>query len=308
MLAGGNAVAGVTLGTMQGTRAVCSWNTVCRLGRGLLSSLSSLISPAGLLWRNSLNHLRTPERRAQGLVIVLPGIEGESCLNQDIAWGLADAEIPYAIEIWDWTSGSLFCFLDHLSGWKRNARAGKRIADRIVAYQRKYPGRPVHLIGHSGGGAIALLALNQLPESSRVTSTILLAAAVSPEFDLTRALERCSEGIWNFSTPLDLLYLGAGTRIWGTVDRVYCTAAGASGFRIPEEATPAQRRLYQQRLRECPYDFRMAASFNFGGHFGCVNRVFIAEWIAPLLHSSSSSPDLPFRGISARPEEEAPCR
>jgi pimeloyl-ACP methyl ester carboxylesterase len=255
-----------------------------RWARGCLSLLSSLASPCGTFFSSRLRELAAPARRERGLVLILPGIEGESLLNQDVAWGLADAGNPYAIEIHDWTTRNSLAFVAHLRSWPRNQRQAALLAARIQAYQAEYPGRPVHLVGHSGGGALAVLALSALPGTQRIRSALLLAPAISHRFNLTAALRRTEWGIWNFSTPFDPLYLRAATCVMGTLDRRFGVAAGACGFGWPADLSPAERRLYQARLHERPYHLRMAASFNLGGHFGCTNRVFAAEWLAPLLH------------------------
>src|SRR5512136_1132843 len=42
------------------------------------------------------------ERMTKGLVIILPGIEGESAANRDIRKGLDEAGVPYALAIHRW--------------------------------------------------------------------------------------------------------------------------------------------------------------------------------------------------------------
>ncbi len=61
------------------------------------------------------------------------------------------------------------------------------------------------------------------------------------------------------------------------------TSSGMIGFRRSSGMTDADQRAYQQKLHQQPYLIEMARSFNLGGHFGCVNRVFVERWIAPLL-------------------------
>lgn len=39
----------------------------------------------------------------------------------------------------------------------------------------------------------------------------------------------------------------------------------------------------EAELHERPCRMRMALRFNFGGQFGCTNRLFVAEGIAPIL-------------------------
>ena len=123
-----------------------------------------------------------------GYAIVLPGVEGRSFANSNLAQGIKNAGYPGAIEIDNWTTGSFFLFPIHLRNLERNRREAWRIAQKIITYQDRYPGRPVHLIGHSGGGGVALLVLEALPPERRVTSAFLLQAAVSPRYDLSRSL------------------------------------------------------------------------------------------------------------------------
>jgi pimeloyl-ACP methyl ester carboxylesterase len=225
----------------------------------------------------------TPERLDRGLTIILPGIEGESFFNRSVARGLVDAGHESAIVIHDWTTGNVTLFPYHLMALQRNHRQARQIADRIVAYQDQHPDRPVRLIGHSGGGAMVVLALEVLPSDRQVTQSILLGAALSPDHDLSTALARTERGLWSVSSKGDVLYLMAGTMALGTIDRMHSASAGAVGFRVPETITPTQRRLYDEKLHQQPYDWQFAKSLNFGGHFGSVNRRFVSDWIAPLL-------------------------
>ena len=151
-----------------------------RFFRGCLSIVGVLIHPLGRFTGRFLDDLQTPARRERGLVLVLPGIEGESCINHSIARGLADGGVTSAIEVFDWTTGVILLFLYHLRGWRRNVAQAKRIARRIAEYRKAYPGRPVHVVGHSGGGAMTVLVLERLPADTTVTSAVLLQAAVSP--------------------------------------------------------------------------------------------------------------------------------
>jgi pimeloyl-ACP methyl ester carboxylesterase len=178
------------------------------------------------------------------------------------------------------TTGVILFFLYHLRGWRRNVVEADRLVQRILEYRRNYPGRPVHLVGHSGGAAMVVLALERLPAGAFVTSTVLLHVAISPGYDLSHALEHVEKRVWNFRSILDLLFLGIGTCVSGTVDGYHTMAAGVLRFRRPTEA---QRSLYDEKLQDVPFTPSMVAAFNLGGHFGPVNRVFVAEHVAPLL-------------------------
>lgn len=254
--------------------------------RAFLSSLGIPFFWLGKFCSPLLRKLQTPERHEQGLVLILPGVEGESFLNQSVAWGLADAGVPSALVVDDWTTGTPLLYLYHLRGWSRNKRQAQRIAERIVDYQNSYPGRPVDLIGHSGGGALVLLVLEALPPDRRVTSAVLLDASISCTYDLTRALPHTVQGIDNFHSRFDCLFLGFGTLLLGTMDGQYQISAGCCGFVPPAQPSETTARLYASSLHEHPFRWKMARSGHLGGHLGCVNRLFAAEWIAPLLKAS----------------------
>ena len=143
----------------------------------------------------------------------------------------------------------------------------------MARYQDAYPGRPVHLIGHSGGAGIAVWALEALPPGRTVTSALLIAPALSPGYPLGPALARVERAAWNFWSPLDLLFLAAGTLAFGTFDGPHALAAGCVGF----------RGRYGDRLRQACYRPEWAGRFHAGGHLGGANRVFVAETLAPLL-------------------------
>jgi pimeloyl-ACP methyl ester carboxylesterase len=276
--------------------------------RGCLSLLGVLLHPLGRFCGSWLNDLRTPERLDQGLVLVLPGIEGQSLLNHNMARGLADGGVRSAIEVFDWTTGVIVMFLYHLRSARRHKAQAEKIAQRIVEYQRDYPGRPVSLVGHSGGGAMAVLALERLPVDVKITSAILLLAGISPGYNLARALAHVENGIFNFHSRFDIFFLGLGTVIFGTIDGPHTVAAGMVGFRVPDKLDATERELYDQRLHQVPFCAAMIADFNFGGHMGVSNRVFVARHVAPLASRQCKSADSSGQfGDSPRESPEAHC-
>lgn len=234
-------------------------------------------------WCGEFSDWLTPDRADRGYTIILPGIEGTSWFNISVARGLVDAGHDRAIEINDWTTGYWPMFVYHLMALERNREQAREIAERIIAYQDRYPGRPVTLVGHSGGAAMAILVLESLPVDRQITQAVLLAGALSPDYDLSMALARTENGITNYYSGGDALYLIAGTLALGTIDRQHAVSAGAIGFRTPDTLTAEQRALYDSKLRQEPYRFEMFSSWNFGGHFGPVNRRFVSKWVAPAL-------------------------
>jgi len=245
------------------------------------------VFPEAGWWCSDFEEWLSPARAAKGYTIVLPGVEGTSCRNISIARGLVEAGHPAAIEVRDWTTGNVLLWPYHLMGLERNQKQAQEIARQIVAYQDHYPGRPVTLIGHSGGAAMAVLTLEALPADRQVTQAVLLAAAIAPDHDLSIALARTERGIINFYSHGDVGHLVLGTIALGTIDRRHTMSAGASGFRMPPYLSEEQRQLYESRLQQIPYRLTMLRSCNLGGHFSVTNSKFVTEWVAPRLEVAS---------------------
>ena len=129
---------------------------------------------------------------------------------------------------------------------------------------------------------MALLTAAALPEGHQLTGVVMLATAISPVFDLRRALAGVRTSIWSYYSWYDAFFLRFGTTLVGTLDGRHESAAGAVGFRGPDvEAEMASGRLIQIR-----WNWRMLAQFHLGEHFGCMHRVFVAEEVAPLIVAS----------------------
>jgi pimeloyl-ACP methyl ester carboxylesterase len=253
----------------------------------------------------------TPSRLQNGYTIILPGVEGLSFANSNLAQGLKNSGYDGAIEIDNWTTGSFLLLPIHLRDINRNRREAWRIAQKIVSYQNRYPGRPVHLIGHSGGGGIALMTLEALPSGRQVTTATLLHAAVSPGYNLTDALAGTELGIWNYYSPLDLFVLGAGTSLAGTVDGHHTPAAGLVGFREPIDSAAAfpfmSRTVEHDKLHQVQYHWSMLASGNLGGHLGSTWLGFSKNHLAPVLAEADRHRD-PRRMWSAAVRVSSPAR
>ncbi len=262
------------------THAVADRRAVFRLG--LKSMLGLCLAPLGALAANFHRTLSCPARLEHGLIIILPGIEGCSSVNDSIARGLVAGQLSHAIQIIDWRRFRPWNPL-HLAMQRHNRTQARVVAELIINYQRDFPGQPVHLIGHSAGAGMALFVLEHLSEDQPVTSVTLLSAAVSRRFDVERLLDRTTAGIWNFYSPLDLPTVGFGTMLFGTMDRRHAVSAGALGFLTPGSNSVSSDELqHQPQLNQIPYQKGMAKSWNFGGHFGSTNAVFVRDRIVPI--------------------------
>ncbi|MFN7682379.1 MAG: hypothetical protein ACK5TG_16075 [Planctomyces sp.] len=255
-----------------------------RLGLGSVIRLG--LAPLGRRATRFHRGLDTAERQACGLILILPGIEGCSSVNDSIARGLSEAGCEAAIRIEDWRRFRPWNPL-HLATLKHNRGQAIRIAAMISTYCCEFPGRPVHIIGHSAGAGMALFVLESLPEDCGVDSVLLLAAAVSRHYPLTAAAARIRGALWNFFSPLDLPTVGFGTTVFGTMDRRHTVSAGALGFAA---------RSHETCLQQVCFRPAMLKQWNFGGHFGWTNAVFVRDQLAPLLLNPRSTA----RGKDAR--------
>jgi pimeloyl-ACP methyl ester carboxylesterase len=268
--------------------ATSGYHWLWRTWRGVQSALAGYAFILGGWWLGRSWRKHEEGRLENGLILVLPGIEGAGPLNWSIARGIVDAGDGAAVRVIDWTTGfwPFFCF--HLRAARRNRVCASRIATMIADYQDLYPGRPVYLVGHSGGAALAVWALEALPESRTITAAVLLGVALSPRYSLAAALGRTQCGIWNFFSPLDWIFLTIGTILFGTFDGRHVVSAGWRGFALPPELDAGDRALYQNRLHQRGYHPRMLGYFHPGGHLGWANRVFVSEVVAPLVGSTGA--------------------
>ena len=236
-------------------------------------------------WNNP--NLVFPERLDRAYTIVLPGIWGDQPLDHGIVVGLKEADVQSAVELYDWTETAL-ALVTNLRDLEHNRNEAQKIAEKIVWYQQRYPGRPVHLVGYSGGGGEAVLTLEALPPGHRVTSAVLLAPTLAPDYDLSLALSRTERGIHNFYSMLDAPILMLVSTAVGTTEGRHTLAAGAVGFDAPMSLSRADRRIYESRVTQQAYQLDMLLDGHPGGHLGWANPTFIARRVAPLLAAEQS--------------------
>ena len=166
-----------------------------------------------------------------------------------------------------------------------NRDEARRLAGRITHLRFANPDAPLWLVCISGGAGIGVWALEQLPEGVNVEGVALLAPALSPEYDLTDALAHVNGHLDAFSSRADWLILGAGTRIFGTMDGQYTASAGLVGFDIPPQADDSQ----YAKLRRRSYDSEWLLRYGyFGDHFSIANPRFARKYLSPMLASSQT--------------------
>jgi hypothetical protein len=223
--------------------------------------------------------------RRRGLVLVVGGVGGLDLCGTAIRYVVAAEGLNYAIHVFPWGLGFGRWWADLSNVSNRDVKAAL-LADTVRRFRDRQPDNPVFLIAKSGGSGVVIKALEQLAEKS-VERAILLAPALSPGYDLTAALHAVRREMVVFWSPLDLIISGAGTRVFGTADRVRTVSAGLVGFRIPPVSTVSDHPLDRQyaKLRQIRWTPRMAATGYLGGHVGPDSPVFLKKYVVPLLRT-----------------------
>lgn len=217
-----------------------------------------------------------------GLVVVADGVGGFDLCGTALRYVLGAERLPYALKVVNWGHGFGRWHSDLTNEANRDAH-GRKVADLVHEFRRQYPGVPAFLIGKSGGSGVIVKALEHLEEDT-IDRVILLAPALAPGYDLTRALRAVRQEMVVFWSPLDVFILGAGTKVFGTIDRVKSVSAGLVGFRVPAEPSAEQAAGYA-KLRQVRWRADMMPAGNLGGHVGPDAPAFLRKYVVPLLRA-----------------------
>src|SRR6185437_17133914 len=136
------------------------------------------------------------EPKGDTWLLHLPGISGRRWVDDQLALGFRDAGYAGVLQMYDWTGNA--AGLGALHAYQRNQIEAQKVADFIVENFRKQPGMHIILTGHSGGTGIIIWALEKLPTDVKVDKVILLASALSPEYDLSKALAHVRDACFSF--------------------------------------------------------------------------------------------------------------
>lgn len=218
-----------------------------------------------------------PVAAALPLLLHIPGVSGESVVDHDLIRGLVKGNVGAEMRIYDWTCNDPG--VPALHAYARNQEQSQKIADQITQTFRADPTRKIYLTSHSGGGGVATWALEKLPADVQIETLLLLAPALSPSYDLSKALAHVRGKAYVFHSKFDTVVLSVGTRVFGTMDGVIGDAAGFSGFVRPKQASAREyAKLVQQ-----PYDAAWMQYGNEGDHIGCTATPFARAVLAPLV-------------------------
>jgi hypothetical protein len=222
-----------------------------------------------------------PTAELPGYVLHIPGVSGESVVDHNLVEGLrdgfADAGQKVEIQIYDWTEHDPG--IPALQAYRRNHDEAKKIADKLTAEVRGHTHGRIYLTCHSGGAGLAVWALEDLPADVQIDSLLILAPALSPDYDLSKALAHVQDRADVFWSDLDTGVLNYGTRTFGTIDGKFTAAAGYVGFSQPPGADAAQ----YAKLHQYPYESAWSKFGNDGDHIGPTETPFAEHVLAPVL-------------------------
>ncbi len=224
-------------------------------------------------------------RDAQGLVLVADGVGGLDLCATGLRYVMGSLTLPYDVRVVPWGHGFGRWHAD-LTNVENRDRWAREMAAEVEAFHEQHSGSPAFLVGKSGGTGVVVKALEQIPEGA-IERAVLLAPALSPDYDLSRALRAVRRELVVFWSPLDLIVLGLGTRIFGTIDRIRTVSAGLVGFRPPHSLDEVSRAQYS-KLRQVRWRPEMAVTGYVGGHVGPDSPAFLRKYVVPLLRGGDA--------------------
>lgn len=227
---------------------------------------------------------REEKEGEKGVLLFLPGVSGYRGLEAGFVKGAAESFVGVKggrVVVYDWTAydpgfGALL-------GYPRNVREARVVARKVEDWVKQ--GREVTIVAHSGGCGVAAWALEQLPEGVKVKNVVMMASALSPGYDLRKAISRVEGSIWAMSSDADPV-LGTATKLAGTIDRVRSDSAGLRGFVRPEGVKEEEYR----KLRPLAYRADWEKYGHLGDHIGYLEAAFAKSVVMPLVVGEEGKP------------------
>lgn len=223
---------------------------------------------------------------------ILDGVGGFQFMPLLIRRVIREENWPIGTLWYRWQCGLPVEIWTDLMWHSRNRRQAKCLADSILRFRENHPAARVHIVAYSGGCGIAVFACEKLAPHAAVDTMVLACPAISPTYNLApalRAVNRC----YALISRRDNVILGAGTTVFGTVDRRFTCAAGMTGFLRPRDLGAAEAAEYD-KLRQIEWSADLRRYGHRGGHTGWANLPFLREHLLPLLRGE---PKLPLREV-----------
>lgn len=225
-------------------------------------------------------------RAASPLIVVVDGAGDFKGCSTAVSQAIRLLHVPATIEVFPWSHGHYRVLVDQVD--ERHSRAkGKELAERLVAWKQEQPERPIVLISHSAGCAVALAASSHLP-TAFLERQILFAPSVSTRYDLRPTLRASRHGIDAFCSSLDCWALGLGIKLFKTADEWRDReAAGRHGFRFCCESENDS--FLYEKLRHHFWTVTDTALGHNGRHHGMHAPAWLKTHVFPLLSASCGS-------------------
>lgn len=224
------------------------------------------------------------ERDRFGHVFYLDGAGGGNSASpwaSGVEKGLNLASYPGDFYCFPWNTG-LGVAADQGASVDYKRQKAAELAKIIREYIDEHPGAPVSVVGLSAGTAVAVFALEALPERYQVEDLVLLGSSLSAHYDITNALKHVRNRMVVYTSEKDAV-LGVLVSVAGTADRMFCgaCAAGLRGFHWPPDKSkdPVALALYR-KVENIDWKPEFAKSGNYGGHTDTVGARFIRDYVA----------------------------
>ncbi len=228
------------------------------------------------------------ERMQRAYLYYLDGAGGGAALSNwggGVRQGLLDAGYDGAGEMFSWETG-LGMLVDQVASVEYKRQKAAELARRIAELARTQADTPVYLIGLSAGTAIAMFALEALPDGLRIENVVLLSGSLSADYDATRALRHVRGKVYVFTSQRDglLLFLEP---LFGSADRQK-GATGVIGVRglYPPPGASAETRRQYAKVINIPWQPELVQEGVHGTHVDPVQAPFVQKYIAPLVMES----------------------
>ena len=238
-----------------------------------------VLSAAFRAWYGDPPAVPDDAREGRGLVLLADGVGGLDLCGTALRHVVAAEGLACDVNVIPWGHGFGRWHADLTNVVNRDLKA-RLVADEAIAFRAQSAG-PLFLVGKSGGTGVVVKALEHLPEGA-AEAAVLIAPALSPGYDLTRALDAVRREMVVFWSPLDVFVLGLGTRVFGTIDGAHAASAGLVGFRVPLGDDGAPEGAYA-KLRQVRWGLSMATTGYLGGHVGPDSPAFLRKYVVPLL-------------------------
>ena len=207
----------------------------------------------------------------------LPGIGGYRRIDKNMLIGLEEGGLNADVQEYDWTMGNpgLASLLGVQRHTVESARVAKLITNAVAAHHGA--ARDDELSQRRGGDRG--VGVEQCPDNVQIDDLLMLSPALSPDYDLSKALKHIRGHLYVIYSDYDVAVLGVGTSLFGTMDGEKVEAAGKVGFTRPAGADAAE----YAKLEQVPFDSDWIRLGNIGDHIGSMSRPFARTILAPLL-------------------------